>query len=71
VAPLSDEPDAAGAMYAASPRRHVGHGAVMFAVGPLGNWIAAEVKIRVPRVATRPAAGPWGKREDLLGGSET
>src|SRR5262245_31397970 len=65
VAPLSDEPDA-GAMSAASPRRHVGHGVVMFAVGPLGNWIAAKVKIRVPRVATRPAASIWGERVDLF-----
>jgi hypothetical protein len=69
VAPLSDEPDA-GAMSAASPLRHVGHGAVVFAVGPLGNWIAAEAKIRVPWIAVRPAAGLWGKRDDLLGGGE-
>ena len=38
-----------------------------FAVGPFGDWIAAEVKIRAHRVATWPAAGPWGKRDDLLG----
>ena len=65
-APLSDEPDA-DAMSAASPRRHIGHGAVMFTVGPLGNWIAAEVKIRVPRVAARPAAGLWSERVDFFG----
>ena len=58
------------AMPAASQRRHVGHGAVMFAVGPLGNRTAAEVKIRVPRIAARPAANLWGERADLFGGSQ-
>ena len=48
----------------------VGQGVVLFTVGPPGNWIAAEVKIRVPRVAVWPAAGFWGERDDLLGGSE-
>src|SRR5262249_60651079 len=67
VAPLSDE----GALPAASSRRHVGQGVVVFAVGLFGNWIAAEIKIRVPRIAARPAAAPWGKRDDLLGGGET
>ena len=57
-------------MPAASQRRHVGHGAVMFAVGPLGNRTAAEVKIRVPRIAARPAAGLWGERADLFGGGQ-
>ena len=66
---MSDEPDA-GAMPAASQRRHVGHGAVMFAVGPLGNRTAAEVKIRVPRIAARPAADLWGERADLFGGGQ-
>ena len=55
---------------AASRRRHVGHGAVMFAVGPLGNRTAAEVKIRVPRIAARPAANLWGERADLFGGGQ-
>src|SRR5262245_7106667 len=63
------EPDA-GATPAASPRRHVGHGAVMFAVGPLGNRTATEVKIRVPRIAARPAANLWGERADLFGGGQ-
>src|SRR5262245_66078057 len=54
---------------AASQRRHVGHGAVMFAVGPLGNRTAAEVKIRVSRIAARPAANLWGERQDLFSDS--
>ena len=58
---MSDAP-AAGAMPAASQRRRVGHGAVVFAVGPPGNRTAAEAKIRVPRIAARPAADPWGER---------
>ena len=66
---MSDEPDG-GAMPAASQRCHVGHGAVMFAVGPLGNGTAAEVKIRMPRIAARPAANLWGERADLFGGSQ-
>jgi len=66
---MSDEPDA-GAMSAASQRCHVGHGAVMFAVGPLGNGTAAEVKIRMSRIAARPAANLWGERADLFGGSQ-
>jgi hypothetical protein len=51
-------------------QRHVGHGAVMFAVGPLGNRTAAEVKIGVTRIAAWPAAGLWGKRADLCGGGQ-
>jgi len=52
-------------MPAASPRRHVGHSAVMIAVGLLDNWTAAEVKIiTAPRVAARPAAARWPKRAD-------
>src|SRR5215471_16897075 len=66
VAPLS-----ASTMPAASPRRHVGHSAVMIAVGLLDNWIATKMKIGVPRVATRPAAGFRGERDDLLGSGET
>jgi len=69
VAPWSDEPDA-GAMPAAGPRRHVGHGAVMCTVRRLDNWITAEVKIRAPRVTTRPAAGSRGERADLLRGGQ-
>src|SRR5262245_1678990 len=61
------EPDA-GPTPAASPRRHVGHGAVCFAVGPPGNQTAAEVKIRVPRIAARPSANLWSERADLFGG---
>jgi hypothetical protein len=63
------EPDA-GPTPAASQRRHVSHGAVMFAVGPLGNRTSAEVKIREPRIAARPAANLWGERADLFGGSQ-
>src|SRR5262245_3107744 len=62
VAPLSD----AGTMPAVSLRRRVGHGAVMFAVGSLGNWIAAETKIQAPWIAVRPAAGFRGERVDLF-----
>ena len=67
---MSDEPDA-GAMPAASQRRRVGHGAVVFAVGPLGNRTAAEVKIRAPRIAARPAAVTRSERDDFFGGGET
>src|SRR5262249_35602329 len=67
VTPLSDEPDA-GAMSPTSSRRHIGQGVVVFAVGLFGNWIAAEIKIRVPRIATWPAAGLWGERVDFFGG---
>ena len=67
---MSDAPDA-GAMPAASQRRRVGHGAVMFAVGPPGNRTAAEVKIRVRRIAARPAASPRGERADLFGCGQT
>jgi hypothetical protein len=66
---MRNEPDG-GAMPAASQRRHVGHGAVMVAVGTLGNRTAAEVKIRVPRIAARPAADLWGERADLVGGGQ-
>jgi hypothetical protein len=51
----------------ASRPRHVGHGAVMFAVRPLGHRTAAEVKIRVTRIPARPAAGLWGERVDRVG----
>jgi hypothetical protein len=51
-------------------RRHVGHGAVMFAVGSPGHRTAAEVKIRVPEIAARPAANLWGQRADLFGGGQ-
>jgi len=50
--------------------RHVGQGVVLFTVGLSGNWTAAKMKIRVSRIAVRPAAGGWGKRDDLLGGGE-
>src|SRR5262249_27682661 len=42
-----------------------------FAVRPLGNWIAAKVKIRAPRVAIRPTASLRGERANLLGGGST
>src|SRR5262245_46089254 len=67
VAPLSDEPDAS-AMPATSRRRHVGQGAVALTIGLFDDWIAAEVKIRTPRIAARPAAGFRGERIDLFGG---
>ena len=50
--------------------RH-GHNAVTLAIEALGNWITAKIKIRVPRIAARPAAGAGGERVDLLGGGET
>jgi len=69
LTPMRCEPDA-DAMSAASPRRHVGLGAVVFAVRRLGNWATAEAEVGVPRIAVRPAADGWGKRDDLLGGGE-
>jgi hypothetical protein len=51
-------------------RRHVRHGAVMFAVGPLGNRTAAEVKIGVTRIAAWPATGLWGECANLFGGGQ-
>ena len=66
---MTDEPDA-GALPAASRRRRVGQGVVMFAVGPPGNRTAAEVKIRAPRIAVRPAAVLRGERDDLFGGGQ-
>jgi len=41
---------------------------VIFAVGRRDYWTAAEAKIRVLRVAERPAAARWPKREDGEGG---
>jgi hypothetical protein len=66
---MRDEPEA-GAMPAASPRRHVGHRAVVFAVRPPGNRTAAEAKTWETRIAARPAAGLWGERADLCGGGQ-
>jgi hypothetical protein len=66
---MSDAP-AANAMPAASQRRHVGHGAVSFAVGLPGNRTAAEVKIWAPRIAARPAASLRAERADLFGGAQ-
>jgi hypothetical protein len=43
---------------------------VIVAVRLLDNWITAEVKIRVPRVAARPAAGVGGERADLFRGGQ-
>jgi len=68
VTPMHDEP--AGAMPAAGPRRQVGQGAVMRAVRRLDNWITTEAEIG-SKIAARPAADSWGKREDLLSDSET
>src|SRR5262245_29411209 len=45
-------------MSTARRRHHAGHGAVLFAIRlPLGRRAAAEIKIRMPRIAARPAAG--------------
>jgi len=67
---MRDEPDA-DAMPAASPRRQVGQGAVVFTVRLRDNRsAAAEVKIGIPRVAVWPAADPWGERENFFGGSQ-
>jgi hypothetical protein len=41
---------------------------MVLAIGLLNNWIAAKVKLRVLRVAARPAAGVWSERADLLSG---
>jgi hypothetical protein len=38
----------------------------LITVGLLDNWIAAEVKIRVPGVTTRPAASVGGERAERL-----
>ena len=51
---------------AASQRRRVGHGAVLFAVGLPGNRAAAETKIRVPRIAVRPAAVTRSEPDDFF-----
>jgi len=66
VAPMRDEPDA-DAMPAASPRRQVRRGAVTSAVRRLSRRIAAEAKIRVLKIAERPAASFRGERADLFG----
>ena len=56
-------------MSAASWRRHVGHGVMMLAVGLLlSNRVAAKMKIRMPRIAVRPAAGSHSKSIDFCGG---
>jgi hypothetical protein len=55
-------------MPADSRWRHVGRGAVMLAVGPPGNRTAAKVKIRMPRIAARPAADFWDERNNFFGG---
>jgi len=47
------------------------YGAVMFAIGLGNNRTAAEVKIRVPRIAVRPAASLWSERKDLFSGGGT
>ena len=66
MAPMHDEPDA-NAMPAASPRRQIGQGAVVLAVGRRDNRSAAEMEITVPRVTERPAARPWRERAELFG----
>jgi hypothetical protein len=53
---------------AARLQHQVGQGAVMRAVGRCDNGSAAEVKIRVPRIAEGPVAGLGGKCDDLFGG---
>jgi len=58
------------AMSTARWRYHAGHGAVLFAIRlPRGRRAAAEIKIRVPRIAGRPAAGSFGERPDFFGES--
>jgi hypothetical protein len=64
---MRDEPDA-DAMPAANPRGQVRLFTMTFAVRPRDNRSAAEAKINVLRIAERPAAGPWPKREDGEGG---
>jgi len=49
--------------------RPAGQGAMLFAIGPFGNRTAAEAETRLPRIAIRPTAGPWGERADRLGGA--
>jgi hypothetical protein len=65
---IASMPSANGGGVAREPRWRVGYGAVCFAVGSLGNRTAAEVKIRVPRIAARPAENLWSERADLFGG---
>jgi hypothetical protein len=62
---VRDGPDA-GVMPAVGPRHDVGHDAVMFAVGRLNDRITAEAKIRMFRIAERPAASVWRERADLF-----
>jgi len=64
LTPVRDESNA-GALPAAGPRRQVGHGAVVFTVGPSGNHAAAKMKIGMPKIAARPAA-TRGERDDLF-----
>jgi hypothetical protein len=68
--PTTDEPDA-GVLPATSQRRHVGHGAVMRAVGPPGDRTAAKMKLRARRISARPAANVRGQRVDLFGSGQT
>jgi hypothetical protein len=49
-------------------RRHVSHSTMLFAIRPLANWTAAEVKRGMTGIAARPAAGFWAERADLFGG---
>jgi hypothetical protein len=67
--PTTDGPGA-GASPAASPRRRVGQGVVVFAIWPRGNRASAEVKIRVPRISARPAAVARGERDNFFGSGQ-
>src|SRR5262249_44690605 len=50
-------------------RRHVGQETVIFAVRLfiINNWAGTKMKIRMPRIAIRPAADSRGEREDFFG----
>ena len=52
-------------------QRLVGHGVVVFAVGPPGNRTTAEVKIRARRSRTASSRSPGASATDLFGRGET
>src|SRR5262245_48962714 len=47
--------------------RHVGHNVMTRTVNPCGRRAAAKVKIRMSRIAMRPAAGRWFERPNFCG----
>ena len=59
---LASATEARGWRLTTSPLRHVGHGVVMFAVGPLGNWMAAGAVVCTMMRRRRPAMVAWGSR---------